>query len=183
MVVNYYLSVLLNKLLFTICCLRHFYTSLMNSNVWKYLVLILNRSPVFQRILKCWYNIRRLINVLHSSLSAIVEFPFCWVFNNVMVFAIPQHESAIGICVSPPSSPTLSFQVVTEQWLWMSSHTSDSHWLSVLHMVIDLFQCDSLKSCYPISFVFSSFSLAFFFLSTCCDRDLKLNLHFFSTFH
>ena len=121
--------------------------------------------------------------MLHSSLSAIVEFPFCSVFNIVMVFAIPQHESAIGIRVSPPSSPTLSLQVVTEQWIWMRSHTSDSHWLSILHMVIDMFQCNSLKSCYPISFVLSSFSLAFFFLSTCCDRDLKFNLHFFSSFH
>ena len=122
--------------------------------------------------------------MLHSSLSAVVEFPFSWVFflNIVMVFAIPQHESAIGICVSPPSSPTLSLQVVTEQWLWMCSHISDFHWLSILHMVIDMFQCDSLKSCYAISFVFSSFSLALFFLSTCCDWDLKFNLHFFSPY-
>ena len=121
--------------------------------------------------------------MLHSSLSAIVEFPFCSVFNIVMVFAVPQHKSAIGIHVSPSSFPMLSLQVVTEQWLWMCSHTSDSHWLSVLHMVIDMFQCDSLKSCYPVCFVFSSFSLVFFFLSTCCERDLKLNLHFFSALH
>ena len=126
--------------------------------------------------------------MLHSSLSAVVEFPFSWVlffffFNIVMGFAIPQHESAIGIQVSPPSFHTLSLQVVTEQWLWMPSHISNSHWLSILHMVIYMFQCDSLKSCYPISFAFSSFSLALFSLSTCCDRDLKFNLHFFSALH
>ena len=52
----------------------------------------------------------------------------------------------------PPTflhSPPL--QVVTEHWpLGALLHTSNSYWLSILHMIMYMFQCYSLKSSYPL---------------------------------
>ena len=69
-----------------------------------------------------------------------------------MVVAIHWHESAMGVRVSPilslpphpipqgrPSAPALS----------ALSHASNLDWRSVSHMVISVFQCNSLKSSHP----------------------------------
>ena len=71
----------------------------------------------------------------------------------MVAFAIHQHESAMGVHVSPypeplshlpphpiplgcPSAPALSALF----------HASNLHWSSILHMVVYMFQCYSLKS-------------------------------------
>ena len=62
------------------------------------------------------------------------------------VSAIHHHESAIGIHMSPPSKP-LSYlyphptSLGCHRALALGSlhHTADSHWLSILHLVSQLF--------------------------------------------
>ena len=51
---------------------------------------------------------------------------------------------------SPTSLPTASLQVVTEHQLCALCHTSNSHWLSILRMVICMFQFFSLKLSHPL---------------------------------
>ena len=73
-------------------------------------------------------------------------------------FAIHQHELATGIHVSspilnaPPTSlPTPFLWIVREHWLWVPCFMpSNSHWSSVLHMVMYMFQCYSLKSSHSL---------------------------------
>ena len=72
-------------------------------------------------------------------------------YSVVLVSAIDQHESAIGIHVSPPSwtslpPPTLSHPS-SHRALDLNSlhHTENSPWLSILHMVMYMFQCYSLN--------------------------------------
>ena len=75
----------------------------------------------------------------------------------MMVSAIHQHESTTGIHESPYHEPfptslhTLAFWVGPERALTLDVllHASNLHWSSVLHMVIYMFQCYSLKSFHP----------------------------------
>ena len=74
-----------------------------------------------------------------------------------MLFAIHQYESAIGIHVSAPSeAPShLLLQSISPGChrapaLGALHHTSNSHWLSILDMVMYIFQCYSLKSSHPL---------------------------------
>ena len=59
--------------------------------------------------------------------------------NTVLVSAIHQHESAIGIHVSPPSWTSLPPATQShssrlwEPWLSALNYSTHSHWLSVLH--------------------------------------------------
>ena len=62
----------------------------------------------------------------------------------ILLFSVkPQHESAIGIHISLPfwnslPSPSLSHpsRLIQGPCLSFLSHTANSHWLSILHMVI-----------------------------------------------
>ena len=45
------------------------------------------------------------------------------------------------------------------------SHTLDFHWLSILHMVMYMFQCNSLKLSHPLLLPLSPKSLFFIFVS------------------
>ena len=61
----------------------------------------------------------------------------------MIVFGIPQRELALGVHMSPPSSillppPSPPSPLGYYRGLALGSlgHTSDSHWLSVLHIVI-----------------------------------------------
>ena len=75
-------------------------------------------------------------------------------FTIVSVFAIHQHESAIGIYMppvtaEPPSHLPLhpnSASYNRAPDLSSLSHTANSHWLSILHMVMYMFQCYSINS-------------------------------------
>ena len=79
-------------------------------------------------------------------------------YNNVLGFAIHQHESAIGKHMSTPLlnyTPTahphfMSLGCHRALGLSSLSHKSNSHWLSISHMVIRMFQCHSLNVSYPL---------------------------------
>ena len=65
-----------------------------------------------------------------------------------VVSAIHQHESAVGIHVSPPTShPIPPLGVVTGPWVeHPESHRRFPLVLSVLHMVVYIFPCSPLSS-------------------------------------
>ena len=74
-----------------------------------------------------------------------------------MASAIDQHETAMGTHAAPPSwTPLLcsspALQVVTEYLPALGSlqHASNSHWLSVLHMITYMFQYYSPKSSHSL---------------------------------
>ena len=73
--------------------------------------------------------------------------------NVVLASAIHQHESAMGIHVSPPSFtslppplPSHPSRLLQSPGLSSLSHTANSHWLSVLHIVVYMLPCCSLHS-------------------------------------
>jgi len=76
----------------------------------------------------------------------------------MLVSAIHQHGSAIGIHMSPPffwdSLPPLTLRHLSRssQSLGLRSlhHTANSHWLSILHMLVCVFPCYSLHSSHPL---------------------------------
>ena len=96
-----------------------------------------------------------------TSLLLIYLFKFLirrYLLHIMMVFAIHWHESAIDIHMSPPSwislcpdIPPHPIPLGCPRALTLGSlHlTSYSHWLSVLHMVMYMFQCYSLKLSHP----------------------------------
>ena len=73
-------------------------------------------------------------------------------YNIVLVSAIHQHESAIGIHMSSPmnlpptSHPFPPCRLLQSPSLSSLSHTANSHWLSILHMVVYMLLCYSLHS-------------------------------------
>ena len=78
-------------------------------------------------------------------------------YNIVLVSAIHQHKSATGIHMSPPCRtssppPTPSHPLGCHRAPGLSSlhHTAHSHWLSILHMVIYMFQCYPFSSSLPL---------------------------------
>ena len=78
-------------------------------------------------------------------------------YNIVMVSVINQYESAIGIHVSPPSLNSLTIPphpippgLHKAPALGALHHASKSHWLSILHMVMYMF--NAILSNYPTLF-------------------------------
>ena len=74
-----------------------------------------------------------------------------------MVFAIYQHELAIGIHVYPyPEPPShlsphpIPLGCPRAPALRALLHALNLHWASILHMVMYMFQCYSLKSSHPL---------------------------------
>ena len=65
----------------------------------------------------------------------------------MVVSAIPQYESAMGIHMSPPSwnPPHLHPHPMP-----LGCHTANSHWLSILYMVVYRFQWYSLHSSHTL---------------------------------
>ena len=73
-------------------------------------------------------------------------------YNIVLISAIHQHESAIPTLMSPPywaslppSRPSHPSMLSQSTGLKSPSHTANSHWLSILHMVVYMFPCYSLQ--------------------------------------
>ena len=72
-----------------------------------------------------------------------------WLLYNIaLVFAIHQHESAIGIPISPPCWNSLSSSIPSHPSMLLQSpslnslsHTANSHWLFNLRMVVYMFKC------------------------------------------
>ena len=73
-------------------------------------------------------------------------------YNIVLVSAIHQHESVIGIHIFPPSEaslppptpfhPLLTLGPQTPSWSSLN-HTENSHWLSILHILVYMFREDN----------------------------------------
>ena len=57
-------------------------------------------------------------------------------YNIMLVSAIHEHESAIALHMSPPTCPSKLSQSSSLSSL---SHTANSHWLSILYMVVYIF--------------------------------------------
>ena len=80
------------------------------------------------------------------SIFFLFNLSFYWsilALQNFVVFCQPQHESAIGIHISPPfwaslqaPSPFHPSRLIQSPCLSFLSHTANSHWLSILHMVM-----------------------------------------------
>ena len=78
------------------------------------------------------------------------------IYNIVMGIAIHQHESAICIRVPPhPESPShlpphpIPLGCPRKPALDALLHASNSHWPSILHVVMHMLRCYSLKSSHP----------------------------------
>ena len=68
----------------------------------------------------------------------------------MLVSAKHQHESAIGIPMSLPSWTSLSPPSPSHASRLLKSHTANSHWLPILHMVMYMFPCYSLQTPHPL---------------------------------
>ena len=66
--------------------------------------------------------------------------------------------------------PTLFFWVVPEHWILDALiHASNLHWSSVLHMVMYMFQCYSLKSSHPLLLLLSPKVCSLHLCLLCCS--------------
>ena len=85
--------------------------------------------------------------LLHSfSSSSSIYLLFNWriiALQNFLAFFKPQHESAIGIHISPPFGNSLPStfpfhpsRLIQSPCLSFLKHTANSRWLSILHMVM-----------------------------------------------
>ena len=88
---------------------------------------------------------------------------------NFVVFCQSQHESAINIHISPlfrtslpSSSPSHSSRLIQSPCLSFLSHTANSHWLSILHMV-ELIWVYSVHSWWWVIEVSNSYCLNVYF--------------------
>ena len=74
----------------------------------------------------------------------------------MLVSAIHQHESAIGIHMSSPmnlpptSHPFPPSRLLRSPSLSSLSHTANSHWLSILHMVVYMLPFYFIHSSHPL---------------------------------
>ena len=95
----------------------------------------------------------------HSSIlffKTLIYFNWGLIYNIVVAFAIHQHESAMGIHVSPhPESPShllphpIPLGGPRAPALSALLHAWNLHWSSISHMVIYTFQCYSVESSQP----------------------------------
>ena len=93
-----------------------------------------------------------------------------------MVFAIHRHELAMGVHVSPhPEPPSLlppiSNPLGCPKALALSAllQGSNLHWSSILHMIIYMFQCYSLKSSHPCLLLLSTKVSSLHLCLLCCS--------------
>ena len=92
-----------------------------------------------------------------------------------MVFAIHRHESAMSARVSHHSEPPshlpphpISLDCPRAPVLSALLHTSNLNWSSILHMVIYMFQCCSLKSSHPRLLPHTQKPVLYICVSLCC---------------
>ena len=81
-----------------------------------------------------------------------------WLLYNIGLISVThQHELPIGVHMSPPSwiclpPPILLHpsRLLQNPSLSSLSHIANSHWLSILHMVVYMLPCYSLHSSHPL---------------------------------
>ena len=99
----------------------YYYNSWQNDGSQKYLICDL------KTIFCCW---------LHTPF-------YLFIIYRILLFVKPQHESAIGIHISlpfwtslPSPIPSHPSRLIQSPCLSCLSHTANSSWLSVLHMIM-----------------------------------------------
>ena len=86
----------------------------------------------------------------------IVTLQYCHSICHTSVWISHRHTCVPSVLNLPSASfPIPSFQVVRVPALDALHHTSNSHWSSILHMLMYMFQCYSLKSSHPLPFPLS----------------------------
>ena len=119
--------------------------------------------------LKCFFFFSFLYiwgAALHQMCS--FSFSFFQLEGNYLAYCdcfVHHHESVIGIHTSPlswnslpPLSPSHHSKLSQSTHMGSLIHTANPHLLSILHMVMYVFQCYSLKSSHPRSLPFISVS-------------------------
>ena len=109
-----------------------------------------------------WIHLSKVIceHICGSTFNGFLFFKLVtWriiIYNIVMGFAIHQHESAIHIRVPPhPESPShlpphpIPLGCPRKPALGALLLASNSHWPSILHVVMHMLRCYSLKSSHP----------------------------------
>ena len=111
-------------------------------------------------------------------------------YNILMVFAIHQYESAIGIHVSPPSwTPSnlppqpLPLGCHKAPALGALLHVSNLHWSSILHMVMYMFQCCSLRSSHPLLLLLSPKVCSLHLCLLCCSACRRVSTTFLDSIY
>ena len=106
-----------------------------------------------------------------------------------MIFAIHQHELAIGIHVSPYPEPlshlpphSIPLGCPRAPALGAQLHASNLHWASILHMVMYMFQCYSLKSSHPLLLPLSLKVCSLHMCLLSCPALLKMCSFFFNSY-
>ena len=99
-------------------------------------------------------------------------------FNIVLVSPIYQHASAIGdICPLPPEISSPSHPITPPlgchraPGLSLLCHTTNSHWLSILHMVRHMFQCYFLNLSYHLLHPLCSQVFSLWLCLHCCPEN------------
>ena len=105
--------------------------------------------------------------IVSFKINSFILIGVLFFYNTVIVFATHRHESAMVIHVSPYSEhpshiPPHSISLGCPRALAFCAllHAYDLHWSSILHMIIYMFQCYSLKSSHPCLLPFTSVSLS-----------------------
>ena len=122
-------------------------------------LIYLSTSIPFKYLLPCFQYLSIFhIFYYHTILSLInIFFIEGKLLYRILLFSVePQHESAIGIHISPPfwtslpsPSPSHPSRLIQSPCLSFLSHTANSHWLFILHMVIN-FPCYSFHTSHPL---------------------------------
>ena len=95
---------------------------------------------MYMRVME--YAFSRLILFIESLLSKLLFFFEGLLLYRILLFSVKsQHESAIGIPLSPPSEPPSHLppqptpsRLIQSPCLSFLSHTANSCWLSILHI-------------------------------------------------
>ena len=112
-------------------------------------------------------------------------------YNIVLASATHQHESAIGIHMSPPSwtlllpSPIPSHPSRLSQSTGLSSlcHIENSHSLSILHMVMSMFPCYSLNLSHSLLPPLCPQVCSLYLRLHCCPANRFISTIFLDSIH
>ena len=107
-----------------------------------------------------------------------------------MASVMHQHELAISMHMSPnswtttpdPSPHPTPLGCHRAQALGALSHSSNSHWLSVLHMVMYMFQCYCLKSSQSLLPLLCSKIYSLYLCLLCCPASRIIGTIFLDSY-
>ena len=99
--------------------------------------------------------IKKMWSIYTTCLFFLIYLFYLEVNYNIVIFAIHWHESAMCTCIPPSWNPLLPpphpipLGCPHPPALSALIHALNLDWSSIPHMVIYMFQCDSLKSSHP----------------------------------